>query len=373
VSDLSGWRNSPLPSLAAAVASWNVVTSAGTFHDLARDPINKDFYVKITADAPAGRRPDFTLLPAGGGEHGQRAFSAVLQNQAFHALVNDTNLPLKTRCRIRQCSQERAGDFLNIIPYTEDLVLANSDFLPQWWHNFGLPQRSLCGGACCRESCTTRAPKTFPNWNDEEREDFESGAHSLSCGAGAEASRGPNSNPRKRRHNGMNTNPVGALYQLAGWSFSDREAALHFDNGKRVDGVATTMFDAGKPEAVDTTVVCPACRSYVTAQAAADAEYCTRKAEREKFDKHGSIEGHTYVTAAFTTYGGWGREFMTKRVRPHWKAQLKKEKSEGGNGWETQRAKRLFFQRAAVILARGNAHMIKQAMSGLTRIGRMGA
>jgi hypothetical protein len=39
-------------------------------------------------------------------------------------------------------------------------------------------------------------------------------------------------------------------------------------------------------------------------------------------------------------------------------------------GRETQRAKRLFFQRAAVILARGNAHMIKQAMSGLPRIGR---
>jgi hypothetical protein len=65
------------------------------------------------------------------------------------------------------------------------------------------------------------------------------------------------------------------------------------------------------------------------------------------------------VTAAFTTYGGWAREFMTKRVRPYGKApwsglnaQLKKEKFEGGNGWETQRAKRLFFQRAAVILAR---------------------
>ena len=80
----------------------------GTFHDLARDPINKDFYVKITADAPAGRRPDFTLLPAGGGEHGQRAFSAVLQNQAFHALVNDTNLPLRTRCRM-SASARRSG------------------------------------------------------------------------------------------------------------------------------------------------------------------------------------------------------------------------------------------------------------------------
>ena len=92
------------------------------------------------------------------------------------------------------------------------------------------------------------------------------------------------------------------------------------------------------------------------------------------------VLGHPYYLKPLSTlliyqngYGGWGREFMTKRVRPHWKAQLKKEKSEGGNGWETQRAKRLFFQRAAVILARGNAHMIKQAMSGLTRIGRMGA
>ena len=67
---------------------------------------------------------------------------------------------------------------------------------------------------------------------------------------------------------------------------------------------------------------------------------------------------------------------------PYWKAQLKKEKSweksEGCNVGATSGrpgapTKRPFFQRAAVIFARGNAHMIKQAMSGITRIGRMGA
>ena len=135
----------------------------------------------------------------------------------------------------------------------------------------------------------------------------------------------------------------------------------------------STTYDAAVDEAVDSTVVCPARRSYITEAAAADADYCTREAEKEKARHHAGIVGFTYVTAAVTTYGGWGREFMNKRVKPYWKKRAKQEKAEGGNGWETQRAKRVFFQRAAVILARGNAYMIKQAMAGAARVGRTGA
>ena len=67
----------------------------------------------------------------------------------------------------------------------------------------------------------------------------------------------------------------------------------------------------------------------------------------------------------------WGRVF--RYLLPYWKAELKKEMADGGTGWNTQRAKRLFFQRSAVVLARGNANMIKQATSAAARIGRMGA
>ena len=90
--------------------------------------------------------------------------------------------------------------------------------------------------------------------------------------------------------------------------------------------------------------------------------------------RHESLHrGYKYITAAFTTYGGWGKEFMGAVVRPYWKEEAKKEKAQGGNGWATQRTKRMFFQRAAVVLARGNANMIKQAMAGAARVGRKGA
>ena len=127
------------------------------------------------------------------------------------------------------------------------------------------------------------------------------------------------------------------------------------------------------PHAVDSTVGCSSARTYISEAAAADSDYVTRELEKGKRRKHGSIKGYKYITAAFTTYGGWGKEFMGAVVRPYWKEEAKKEKAQGGNGWATQRAKRLFFQRAAVVLARGNANMIKQAMAGAARVGRKGA
>ena len=174
----------------------------------------------------------------------------------------------------------------------------------------------------------------------------------------------------------MNRNVVGKLYGLAGWAFTDNEKDLyvHDDNEKKVDGIATEVFASSLPHAVDTTVGCSSCeRTYVTEAAAADSDYVTRELEKGKRRKHGSINGYKYLTAAFTTYGGWGKEFMGAVVRPYWKEEAKKELAQGGNGWATQRAKRLFFQRAAVVLARGNANMIKQAMAGAARVGRKGA
>ena len=303
----------------------------------------------------------------------------MLQDDAFHTLVNDTSLPLDTRVRIRQAAQEHAGDFQNIIPYSADLELANCDLLPQWWHYYGLPQRALLNGACCRTTCHTHSPATFLNWSAEERTEFESGVHSLTCGAGGESVKGPDSNPRKARHNGQNRKVVGRVYVMSGWVFSDREFQPHYADpaaeGRRLDGLASSNYDAngGKDEGVDTTVVCPLARTNVTEAAATDSDWCTREAEKAKRTKHGSLVDLSYLTAAFTTLGGWGREFVNKRVKPYWKAELKKEMADGGTGWNTQRAKRLFFQRAAVVLARGNANMIKQAMSPAARIGRMGA
>ena len=93
------------------------------------------------------------------------------------------------------------------------------------------------------------------------------------CGAGGEATQGPS-------HNDWNRCVVGQCYQLAGWNFSERDPKLHLDTGRRVDGIASTTYDAAVDEAVDSTVVCPARRTYVTEAAAADADAADAKRSR---------------------------------------------------------------------------------------------
>lgn len=73
--------------------------------------------------------------------------------------------------------------------------------------------------------------------------------------------------------------------------------------------------------------------------------------------------------------GGWGNEFLKLFVRPHFKEMRAQELKAGGSGWEATAAKRRFFERAAVVVARANAAMIATAIRlGMGRaVGEAGA
>ena len=66
-----------------------------------------------------------------------------------------------------------------------------------------------------------------------------------------------------------------------------------------------------------------------------------------------------YCTLAMTTYSGMGGDFMQRYVKPHFKKEAAREKLEGGTGWETRTAKRAFLDRAASIMAKANAGMLR--------------
>ena len=64
------------------------------------------------------------------------------------------------------------------------------------------------------------------------------------------------------------------------------------------------------------------------------------------------------VTCALTSYGGWGDEFLNKKVVPEYKRRLKDEKEEGGSGWESRRWLEGLYEDMSINIARSNYAML---------------
>ena len=62
-----------------------------------------------------------------------------------------------------------------------------------------------------------------------------------------------------------------------------------------------------------------------------------------------------------SSMGGWGGQFYKKYVAPHYKEMRAKEVAEGGSGWETMEKKQALLDRAAIVMCRANANMIRCA------------
>ena len=60
------------------------------------------------------------------------------------------------------------------------------------------------------------------------------------------------------------------------------------------------------------------------------------------------------VTCALTSYGGWGDEFLNKKVVPEYKRRLKEEKEEGCSGWESRRWLEGLYEDMSINIARSN-------------------
>jgi hypothetical protein len=78
---------------------------------------------------------------------------------------------------------------------------------------------------------------------------------------------------------------------------------------KAVDGLLRNPYLSSKHTALDVTITCPACPTYVTPAAATYNTRCTDEVEaakHSKYDRLATDTGVLFSVAAFTTYGGWG-------------------------------------------------------------------
>ena len=100
-----------------------------------------------------------------------------------------------------------------------------------------------------------------------------------------------------------------------GWTWEEKHVACHIDSGKRVDAICKNVMEDFRPDAVDITVGCGACETYVTQAATREANWLTDRLEQKKADKHAQQCARAqlnFVPAAFTTYGGWGQKIYAK-------------------------------------------------------------
>ena len=191
--------------------------------------------------------------------------------------------------------------------------------------------------------------------------EFETGAHSLSC---------PASSLRYEHHQGVLGHILTFMADAFQAAVDTTDISCHVRDGERIDavlGLPYSHITNGKSVGLDVTCPCTTCPSFVSPQAAQSATAVTDRAEGLKAEKHrADCEqiGLKYVTAAVTSMGGWGNEFLKLFVRPHFKEMRAQELKAGGSGWEATAAKRRFFERAAVVVARANAAMIATAISG---------
>ena len=135
-----------------------------------------------------------------------------------------------------------------------------------------------------------------------DQQAWRSGVHLLQCGC---------SPWRLKRHNKAGADALKVLYRDMGWTWEEKHVACHIDSGKRVDAICKNVMEDFRPDAVDITVGCGACETYVTQAATREANWLTDRLEQKKADKHAQQCARAqlnFVPAAFTTYGGWGQK-----------------------------------------------------------------
>ena len=257
-------------------------------------------------------------------------------------MVGDHTRPLEVRCRLRQCAQVGALKFQFAVPTTPERALASDAYLANWRHCYGLDQPQLYPGTRCTDACTTHGPDAAI---DEDQ--WRSGVHLLQCGC---------SPWRLKRHNHAGRAVLKPFYQELGYRWDEKCVQCSLVDGKRVDALCTNPMENWKPEAVDITVGCAACTSYLCPGAAARTGHATEAMETAKANKHAAAAasiGADFVPAAFTTYGGWGKVMLDK-LELEYQARKKQEKADGGSGWASQRWKQDLLERMSVAIAKGN-------------------
>lgn len=158
--------------------------------------------------------------------------------------------------------------------------------------------------------------------------------------------------------------PLAEFFQAQGFTFEKKHTVLENFGKEAVDGLLSNAYASSKKTALDVTVTCPACPSFVKAPAAACNTRNTDRAEAAKHAKYDALADSldlNFSVIAFTTYGGWGEEFRKKYVEPYYKAELKTAKAKGGDGWEVLNRKNKFVRQVAAVICRENSRMLCSA------------
>ena len=198
-------------------------------------------------------------------------------------------------------------------------------------------------------TCKTHGPGTAIDENE-----WLTGAHMLSCGC---------SPCRLRRHNQPMRRVLKPIYKGLGYDFDERDVHCHLSTLKRVDARCRNSAVSHNDEALDFTVGCPRCDSYITPRAAEDRNHVTGSLERAKHSKHAAAaaaNGMRLVVWAGTTYGGWGAEWRRKHLDPEFARRMREEKKEGGSGWETIKWRQRLYEDMCIEVARANYAMLKE-------------
>ena len=213
------------------------------------------------------------------------------------------------------------------------------------------PSSAPCAGATRTTCCTSTCNEYGPRCRFDAKE-FEKGYHSLSCGCNSY---------RLIRHEGCLDWCTDWFLRRQKCVVNKKHVSCHVDSGKRVDAILFRTYAAAKNAGLDVTIVCPACPTYITLPAAHDATHVTGEKEKEKAAKHkAACEAHgmDYLTACWTTYGGWGKEFVKRFFNPFYKTLKAQEVAEGGSGFEAIEEKHRDMNRLSICLARSNAKMV---------------
>ena len=143
-----------------------------------------------------------------------------------------------------------------------------------------------------------------------------------------------------------------------GWDWDETEVQTTLDTKERVDSLCRHATLSVKPLAIDATIGVPASRE--GGAAVTNPHHTTDHLEKLKFDKHGAkcaALGYDFMTAAFTSFGGWGKTIMAVLTKEYHKRK-KEEKKSGGDGWAAQRWKQDLLERVSISIACGNYNML---------------
>ena len=145
-------------------------------------------------------------------------------------------------------------------------------------------------------------------------------------------------------------------------------STLHFTTAhkrnvsKRLDSFvkdwATSRFSG---LGLDITIVCATAPSYTTDAHAADSTKLLRDAAAAKHAKHAAdchAQQYEYATAAWSTLGGMGGEFLHKYFNPYYQEARAKAKAAGESVHAVSQERQMWCERFAAAIAVRNRRML---------------